>query len=45
MLNNILLILKSEENLKVEIGGHADKGTGDDFINDNISTLKSSKSF
>ena len=39
MLNNILLILKSEENLKVEIG-KADKGTGDDFINDNISTLR-----
>ena len=45
VLSNILLILKSEENLKVEIGGHADKGTGDDFINDNISTLRAQKVF
>ena len=26
--------------MKIEIGGHADKGTGDDFINDNISTIR-----
>tara|TARA_B100000683_G_scaffold243322_1_gene252661 strand:- start:5575 stop:7065 length:1491 start_codon:yes stop_codon:yes gene_type:complete len=43
ILNDILLILKSEENLKVEIGGHADKGTGDDFLNDNISTLRAER--
>ena len=45
VLNNILLILKSEENLKVEIGVIIDKGTGDDFINDNISTLRAQKVF
>ena len=32
VLNDILLILKSEENMKIEIRGHNDKGTGDDFI-------------
>ena len=37
VLNDILMILKSEEGIKIEIGGHADKGTGDDFINNNIS--------
>ena len=43
VLNDILLILKSEENMKIEIGGHADKGTGDDFLNDNISTLRAER--
>ena len=39
VLNDILMILKSEEGIKIEIGGHADKGTGDDFVNDNISKV------
>ena len=43
VLNDILLILKSEENMKVEIGGHADKATGNDFLNDNISTLRAER--
>lgn len=43
VLNDILLILKSETNMKIEIGGHADKGTGDDFLNDNISTLRAER--
>ena len=43
VLNDILLILKSEENMKIEIGGHADKGTGDDFVNDNISNLRAER--
>ena len=29
--------------MKIEIGGHADKGTGDDFLNDNISTLRAER--
>ena len=45
VLNDILTILKSEENIKMEIGGHADKGTGDDFLNDNISTLRAERIF
>ena len=45
VLNDILLILKSEENMKIEIGGHADKGTGDDFLNENISTLRAERRY
>ena len=36
VLNDFLTILKSKDNIKMEIGGHADKGTGDDFVNDNF---------
>ena len=43
ILNDILMILKSEEGIKIEIGGHADKGTGDDFVNDNISLLRAER--
>ncbi|MBT6698788.1 MAG: OmpA family protein [Flavobacteriales bacterium] len=43
VLNDILMILKSEEGIKIEIGGHADKGTGDDFVNDNISHLRAER--
>ena len=43
ILNDILLILKSEEGIKIEIGGHADKGTGDEFVNDNISHLRAER--
>ena len=40
VLNNIRQILSSDKNIFVEIGGHADKGTGTDFVNDNISLLR-----
>ena len=43
VLNEILLILKSEKDIKIEIGGHADKGTGNDFLNDNISSLRAER--
>ena len=33
----------SEENMKIEIEGHADKGTGDDFLNDNILPLRAER--
>ena len=44
VLNDILLILKSEENMKIEIG-ICDKGTGDDFLNDNISNLRNKERY
>ena len=40
ILNNIRQILSSDKNIFVEIGGHADKGTGTDFVNENISLLR-----
>jgi len=43
VLNEILLILKSDDSINVEIGGHADKGTGDDFLNDNLSHLRAER--
>ena len=43
LLNDILVVLHSKENLKLEIGGHADKGTGDDFVNDNLSFLRAER--
>ena len=42
-INDILIVLHSKENLKLEIGGHADKGTGDDFVNDNLSFLRAER--
>ena len=41
ILNDIRQILSSDKQILVEIGGHADKGTGTDFVNDNISHLRS----
>ena len=41
ILNDIRQILSSDKKIFVEIGGHADKGTGTDFVNDNISHLRS----
>jgi len=40
ILNDIRQILSSDKQILVEIGGHADKGTGTDFVNDNISHLR-----
>ncbi|MGY8988821.1 MAG: OmpA family protein, partial [Flavobacteriales bacterium] len=40
ILNDIKQILSSDNQIIVEIGGHADKGTGTDFVNDNISHLR-----
>ncbi len=40
ILNDIRMMLSSDPNLSIEIGGHADAGTGNDFINDNISNLR-----
>ena len=40
ILNNIRQRLSSDKNIFVEIGGHADKGTGTDFVNENISLLR-----
>ena len=40
ILNDIRQILSSDKKIFVEIGGHADKGTGTDFVNDNISHLR-----
>ena len=40
ILNDIRQILSSDNKIFVEIGGHADKGTGTDFVNDNISHLR-----
>ena len=31
--------------MKIEICGHADRGTGDDFINDNLSYLRAERVF
>lgn len=45
VLNDFLTILKSKDNIKMEIGGHADKGTGDDFVNDNLSYLRAERVF
>ncbi|MEJ6680595.1 MAG: OmpA family protein [Flavobacteriales bacterium] len=45
ILNEIRLILSSDKNVVIEIGGHADKGTGTDFINDNISHLRAESVF
>ena len=39
-VNSTLKRLSSDKNIFVEIGGHADKGTGTDFVNDNISLLR-----
>ena len=38
-------MLSSDKNVVVEIGGHADKGTGTDFVNDNISHLRAESVF
>jgi len=40
ILNDIRQILSSDKTIFVEIGGHADKGTGTDFVNNNISYLR-----
>jgi len=40
ILNDIRQILSSDKNISIEIGGHADKGTGTDFVNENISHLR-----
>ena len=45
ILNDIRLMLSSDKNIVIEIGGHADAGTGDDFINDNISSLRAEAIF
>ena len=45
VLNDILSILSSDDNIKIEIGGHADKGTGDDFINENLSHIRAESVF
>ena len=45
ILNDIRLMLSSDKNVVVEIGGHADKGTGTDFVNDNISHLRAESVF
>jgi outer membrane protein OmpA-like peptidoglycan-associated protein len=45
ILNDIRLMLSSDKNVIVEIGGHADKGTGTDFVNDNISHLRAESVF
>ena len=40
ILSDIRQILSSDKKIFVEIGGHADKGTGTEFVNDNISYLR-----
>jgi len=45
ILNEIKLILSSDKNVVIEIGGHADKGTGTDFVNNNISHLRAESIF
>ena len=45
VLNDISTILKSESNIKIEIGGHTDKGTGDHTINQNLSYLRAERVF
>ena len=45
VLNDIMLILSSDKNVSVEIRGHADKGTGTDFVNDNISHIRAETVF
>mgnify|MGYP006129831055 CR=1 FL=1 len=45
VLNDISLILKSESNIKIEIGGHTDKGTGNHVINQNLSYLRAERVF
>ena len=43
ILNEILLILSSSKNMKVEIAGHADSETGTDFVNQNLSELRAER--
>ena len=38
-------MLSSDKNVVIEIGGHADKGTGTDFVNNNISHLRAESIF
>ena len=45
ILNEIKLMLSSNENVIVEIGGHADAGSGTDFVNNNISYLRAESVF
>ena len=45
VLNDISAILKSELNIKIEIGGHTDKGTGNHVINQNLSYLRAERVF
>jgi len=45
ILNEIKLMLSADKNVVIEIGGHADKGTGTDFVNNNISHLRAESIF
>jgi outer membrane protein OmpA-like peptidoglycan-associated protein len=45
ILQEIKLMLSSDKEVMVEIGGHADGATGTDFVNDNISTLRAQSVF
>ncbi len=45
ILQEIKLMLSSDKEVIVEIGGHADGATGTDFVNDNISTLRAQSVF
>jgi len=45
ILQEIKLMLTSDKDVIVEIGGHADSATGTDFVNDNISTLRAQSVF
>ena len=45
VLNDIFLILSSDPSVKIEIGGHADKSKGTDFVNQNLSERRAERVF